>query len=59
MFRIRVVFNADPDPAFWVNADPDADSDRIQIQGLDDQKFKNLQPKKEIFFDQKLQFTSS
>jgi hypothetical protein len=24
---IRIGFNADPDPAFFVNADPDADTD--------------------------------
>ncbi len=27
MFRIRIGFNADPDPAFYLNADPDPDPD--------------------------------
>jgi hypothetical protein len=51
VLRIRIGFNADPDtdpdPAFLVNADPD----RIQIQGFDDQKLKkNLQLKRKYFF---------
>ncbi len=25
VFRIRIGFNADPDPAFYLNADPDPD----------------------------------
>ncbi len=33
--KIRAV---DPDPAFWVNSDPDLDP--ILIQGFDDQKLK-------------------
>ncbi len=45
VLRIRIGFNADPDP------DPDLGP------GFDDQKLeKNLQLKKFMFFDQKLQF---
>ncbi len=51
VFRIRIGFNADPDPAFkamW-----------IQIQGFDDQKLKNIYSSwnKLFFLDQKLQVT--
>jgi hypothetical protein len=30
MFRVRIGFNTDPDPAFYLNADPDPN---IRIQG--------------------------
>ncbi len=49
MFRIRISFNADPDPAFYDNADPD--------QGFDDQKLTNMYSLKKKIFDQKMQFT--
>jgi hypothetical protein len=29
VLRIRIGFNADPDPAFYLNADPDTDSGSI------------------------------
>ncbi len=52
MLLIRIGFNADPDPAFFVNVDPD------QIQGFDDQKKEKIyRRKKIIFFNKKLQFT--
>ncbi len=53
MFRIRIGFNADPDPAFYDNADPDEDP------GFDDQKLTNMYSLKkiQIFFDQEKQIT--
>jgi hypothetical protein len=39
---LKQCFNADPDQAFFVNANPDTDRPRIQIKVFDDQKFKNL-----------------
>ncbi len=49
---IRIGFNADPDPAFFVNVDPD------QIQGFEDQKKEKIYRwKKIIFFNKKLQFS--
>ena len=61
-------FNADPDtdpdPAFFLIADPDSRSgSRIRIPdpepGFDDLKLKKITAEKKInfFFDQKLQFT--
>jgi hypothetical protein len=47
-------FNADPDPAFLVIADPAPGG----IQGFDVQKLgKNSAGKKKYFFNKKLQFT--
>ncbi len=48
-------FNADPDPAFFLIADPDCGSGfRIRIpdpdQGFDDLKFKKITTEKKIFF---------
>ncbi len=61
-------FNADPDtdpdPAFFLIADPDSGyGSRIRIPdpdpGFDDLKFKKItaEKKNNFFFDQKLQFT--
>ncbi len=55
VFRIRIGFNADPDPAFSVSADPDADPD----PGFRWPKKKNLQLEKINTFEQKFQFTYS
>jgi hypothetical protein len=44
VLRIRIGFkvdpNTNPDPAFFVNAN--ADLDRIQTQGFDDQKLEKI-----------------
>ncbi len=65
VFRIRIGFKeADPDPAFQVNAGPDADSDADpdedpdQDPWFDDQKFlQKIQVKNFfLFFYHKLQF---
>ncbi len=37
---IRICFNADPDPAFFVNADPDTDPD--PDPGFDDLKLEKI-----------------
>jgi hypothetical protein len=53
-------FNTDPDPAFFLIADPgpDTDPDPVPNPGFDDQKLrKKSQLKKLIFFDKKLQFS--
>ncbi len=40
---IRIGFNVDPDPAFYVNADPD-------LQKFDNQKLYNFYSRKKLSF---------
>jgi hypothetical protein len=56
VFRIRISFTANADPAFWVNADPYPDSD--QDQDFDDQKLKKIRAENKYFLHNKLQFAS-
>ncbi len=49
VFRIRSEVKADPDPAFQVNADPDADLNDPD-PGFDDQKFKKCTAEKPLNF---------
>jgi hypothetical protein len=46
VFRIRIGFSADPDPAFLANVDSDADP--IRIQDFDDKKMKKITAAKKV-----------
>jgi hypothetical protein len=48
VFRIRTDFKEDPEPAFQVNADPDADLNDPD-PGFDDQKFKKFTAEKNLY----------